>query len=277
MIERSWALAWTNEELAAAATSLLCPKEVIMLPARGWIALAVLGLLTVPGQGQESPQTIIDRAIRVHGGMERLTRAQADRIKTRGNLFLNGKAVPFTNETTVQLPNKLKSVVTLHLDNQTHTLVQILNGEKPFVTLDGRPSPKEGSAVAEMRESLALARAIRLVPLLADRSYELASLPEIKVNDRPAVGVKVEVKGRKPILMYFDKETHFLVKTEHELDDGAGKSVTQEEYYSDFRDLQGFKRPIRIAVFRKGGKIMEAEMVEVKYYDRFDDDEFAKP
>lgn len=244
---------------------------------RALLALAGLVLLVGPGRSQETPQTVLQRAIQAHGGQERLTRVQADRAKIKGTLYLNGKAVPFTGETLVQLPNKQKHVFQFDVENRTHTLVQIFTGEQAHVSIDGQPQKAEPSAVAEMRESMAIARAVRLVPLLADRSYELSLLPEIKVNDRPALGVKAEVKGRKPLLLYFDKETSFLVKTEHELDDGSGKSVTQEEFYSDFRDLAGFKRPIKLAVFRKGGKVMEAEMTEVKYFDRFDDAEFAKP
>jgi len=248
-----------------------------MLRYRGWIAVAGLVLLAAPVAAQETPQAVIERGILAHGGKERLGRAQADRAKIKGTLFLNNEPVPFTGETLVQLPNKQKSTVKLEVKNRTITLVQIYSGDQVYVTVDGQPTKPEASAVAEMRESLALARVVRLVPLLTDRSFELSLLPETKINDRPAVGVKAEVKGRKPFLLYFDKESNFLVKTEHELDDGAGKSVNQEEFYSDFRDLSGFRRPIKMTVFRKGGKVMEAEMLEVKYFDRFEDSEFAKP
>jgi hypothetical protein len=248
-----------------------------MLPKRGLIALAGLVLLVGPGRSQDTPQTIVARAIQAHGGMERLTRAQADRAKIKGTIFLNGKEVPFTSEILVQLPNKMKNVLQMQLEGKTHTLVQVFSGEQAHVTLDGQPQKPEASAVNEMRDKMALVRVVRLVPLLSDRSFELSLLPEIKVNDRPALGVKAEVKGRKPINLYFDKETGFLVKTEHELDDGMGKTVNEEVLYSDFRDLAGFKRPIKMVVQRKGAKVMEAEMTEVKYYDRIADAEFAKP
>ena len=40
--------------------------------------------------------------------------------------------------------------------------------------------------------------------------------------------------------------------------------------YGDFRDMEGFLRPMKIAVFRNGKKVMEAEVVEVKYLDKAD-------
>jgi hypothetical protein len=238
--------------------------------------LAIVLGRVVPIQAQDA-RVIIEKGVQAHGGMERLNRVQADRIKVKGLLYINSKSIPFTGETLFQMPNRLKNNFQLNLENRSVTLVQILNGEEAWVTLDGQPQKIEATAFAEMRESLALARAIRLAPLLMDRTYELSVLAETKVGERAALGVRVAVKGRKDLRLFFDKESGLLVKSEHMLDDGNGKELTQEEYYSDFRDLAGFKRPIKVSAFRKGAKVMEAELLEVKYYDRFDDAEFKKP
>ena len=47
--------------------------------------------------------------------------------------------------------------------------------------------------------------------------------------------------------------------------------------YSDFQDQDGYRRPMKMAVFRNGKKVMEAEVIEVKYLDKVDAAEFAKP
>jgi len=243
-------------------------------------SLLVLGLLVGWGDralAQDASRAVIERAIQVHGGMQRLSQLRADRVKIKGSLFLNDKAVAFTGETLVQLPAQLKMTVQMNVENRTHTLVQVLNGEMAWVTLDGQPQKVEPAALAEMRQALALARAVRLVPLLTDKIYELTSLGENKVNDRVLLGVKVAVKGRKDLRLYFDKETGLLVKTAHNLDDSNGKEVEQEEFYSDFRNLGGFMRPVKLVGLRKGGKIMEAELVDVKYLDSIDSAEFDKP
>ena len=44
-----------------------------------------------------------------------------------------------------------------------------------------------------------------------------------------------------------------------------------------FEDVQGCRRPMKIAAYRNGKKIMEAEIVDVKYLDKVDAAEFAKP
>jgi hypothetical protein len=241
-----------------------------------WAGLAVLLLGGAAAAAQETPRAIIEKAIKAHGGPERLSAIRADRVKLRGILFLDKKEVVFSAETLVQLPAQFKNVVEFTTDRK-HTLVQILNGDKAYVTIDGQPEKVADAALTEMRETLLLDRAVRLVPLLADKEFGLSLLEEIKVQDRPAVGVRVQVKGRKEMRLYFDKETGLLSKTEHLLADEKGKEIRQEEFYSDFKDFEGFRRPTRMLALRNGAKIMEAQLIEVKYATKIDDSEFDKP
>ena len=68
-----------------------------------------------------------------------------------------------------------------------------------------------------------------------------------------------------------------LVKTEHALDNSTDKEVLQEEFYTEYQDYSGYKRPAKLIVFRDGKRILDADVVEVKYYEKIDDDVFTKP
>jgi hypothetical protein len=237
----------------------------------------VLMFGAAPLAAQETPRAIVERAIQAHGGRERLAQNRADKVKLKGTLQVGAKGIPFMAETTVQLPSQLKSVMELNDGNQKYTLVQILNGDQAYITVNGQPQPIEPAALAELRETLQLDRAVRLAPLLTDRTFDLAPLGESKVGDRPVVGIKVTAKGRQALHLYFEKATNLLIKSEHMLTDGRGKEVRQEQFYSDFRDLGGYKRPIKMTAFRDGKKVVEVELVDVKYLDKIDPAEFAKP
>jgi hypothetical protein len=243
----------------------------LLFPA--WLAGLLLGGTAA---AQETPRAIIERAIKAHGGQERLSRIRADQVKLRGVLFMDKKEVAFTAETWVQLPGQFKNVIEFTTDRK-HTLVQILNGDQAHVSIDGQPEKVADTALNEMRDTLLLDRAVRLVPLLTDNVFNLSVIEEIKVNDRPAAGVGVQVKGRKEMRLYFDKETSLLTKTEHWLVDEKGKEVRQEVFYSDFKDLGGFKRPTKVLAVRNGAKILEALLTDAKYLDKIDDAEFTKP
>src|SRR5262245_24440883 len=94
------------------------------------------GLLFVgaSARGQESAKAIVERAIKAHGGEERLSRHRADKVRLKGTLVLGAREVPFTGETTVQLPAQFKNVMQLTLNDKPTMLVQILNGENAYVT-----------------------------------------------------------------------------------------------------------------------------------------------
>ena len=228
-------------------------------------------------RAQDAARAIIEKAVKAHGGMERLSRLRADHVQTKGNLIVDGKETPFVGETMVQFPGQYKTVMQLTTPKGRVTLVQILNGDKALVTIDGQPQPVQAAALAELRETFQLNRAMRLVPLLTERGYELAALDEVRVNDRPALGVRVTARGKRDLRLYFDRELGLLVKSEHTLDAGEGKEVRQEVYYGDFREFEGHKRPTKLSAFRDGKKVMDAEMTDVKYLDKIDETEFTKP
>jgi hypothetical protein len=245
------------------------------LPARIAGLLLLFSALSAPAQ--DTPRSIVERAIAAHGGAERLSRLRADKTVIQGKIVLAAKEglTTFTTEQTLQLPGRFKQVAKVSISpDKTITIAQVIDGDKVMMTIDGQPREVTPSGLIDLRLGLDLQRAARLVPLLTDSAYHLTALNEEKVNNRPAFGVKVSSKGRRDVRLYFDHETGLLVKTEHTRDDGSGKEVLQEEFYGDFKDFGGFRRWTRIAVFREGKKIMEAEVRDVKYFDKIDDAEF---
>ncbi len=246
---------------------------------RSW-RIAALALVLLPGTGraQDPARVVIEQAIQAHGGEERLARNRADKVKFKGNLFVRENVPdPFLAEVTVQLPTQFKMVLETNPGGDKHTIVQVLNGDKVTMMVDGKVEKPDAAALAELRDMQEIDRAVRLVPLLHDRTYELSLLPDVKVNDRPAAAVRVRGRGRKEFVLYFDRELGLLVKFEHFLDDGKGKQVRHERYFGDFKDVSGHKRPFKVIAFRQGRKVMEADILDVKYYDKLDDSLFAKP
>jgi hypothetical protein len=243
-----------------------------------WVLAAGLVLVGAgSAPGGDNPRVILERAVKAHGGEERLARLHADRVQIKGTILVEGRDVPFVGETLVQLPSQFKNVLQLDEGKRKRQVVQIVNGDQTWVTIDNQPLKLPDNALAEMRETLYLERAVRLVPLLKDKTFSLEAAAEAKVKDRPCAVIKVSSKGRRDLWMYFDKETGLLIKTEHPLVGGDGKEVKQEEYYADFKEIQGYKRPAKVTAYRDGKKVMEAVLTEVKYLDKIDEREFAKP
>jgi hypothetical protein len=115
-----------------------------------------------------------------------------------------------------------------------------------------------------------------LAPLLVGDTYKLELIGEAKVSDKPAVGVRVSAKGHKDISLFFDKESGLLVKTQKRTKE-AGVEVDEENFYSDFKEIDGVKLPMTLKILHDGKKFLDAKVTEAKLLEKLDDDVFAKP
>lgn len=242
--------------------------------------IAFLANSAAIAQAPDEARALIERAVKAHGGAEALGRVNADKVKFKGALVIQGHNTPFVAETTVQLPSKKKDVIEMNHNGDKHTIINIVNGSNVYIVLDGRPL-KENEVklqMGEIRTGLELERAKRLLPLLNDKSYQLALLEEIQVNDRPAAGVRVTGRGRREMRLYFDKQVGLLVRAENRLDGGKGKpEIRQHFFFGDYKEIGGYKRPTKLRAFRDGKQIMEAELLDAKPLEKVDETEFAKP
>lgn len=239
----------------------------------------VFGLLTgaaVRAADQPTPQAVIDKAIKAHGGVEKLTKHTASQTKTKGTLeALNG--ITFTSETTVQFPDKLKDVMEMQVMGQNVTLVTVYNGKQASITANGQAVPLPDKALDEVKEAVSMLGVMRMVGL-TKKGYELAPLGEAKVNDRPAVGVRVTRKNARDLNLYFDKETGLVVKVERRgVDPMSGQEFTEERVITEYQEKDGMKYAKKVVIHRDGKKYLEAEVLETKFLDKVDDSEFKQP
>jgi hypothetical protein len=241
-----------------------------------WAIILWLGSASA-APAPDAARAIIERAVKAHGGEEALARIQADRVKFKGSLVLRGHSVPFVDETTMQLPSRYKHLIEINDGTTKKTILYIINGDKMYVTVDGQTVKPDAATLTEIRNGMELQRAARLLPLLKDKSYQLSVSDEIKINDRPAVGVRVSGRGRQEMRLHFDKEFGLLVRGEIQLDDGKGKKIRQHYFFGNFKEIGGYKRYTKVRAYRDGKSIMEAEMLDAKILDKVDETEFAKP
>jgi hypothetical protein len=246
----------------------------LLLPS---LAAGLLFFLPVGARAQDETKAIIDKAIKAHGGAEKLTKERAAQTKSKGTLSVAGMDLPFTEETFVH-SGRLKSVLQLEAGGQTFNVITVFNGEKAWVKdPTGNTMELDGKLLEETKEAVYLVRLARFV-FLKDKAVELAPLGEVKVNGKPAVGVKVSSKGHRDVNLFFDKESGLLAKIERQaLDQMTGNDVTEERIITEYQEVDGVKVPKKALVNRDSKKFVDVEILEVKSLDKFDDSEFAKP
>src|SRR5262249_25457178 len=101
-----------------------------------------------------------------------------------------------------------------------------------------------------------LEKAAALLPLLKDRDYQLAPLPDEVVEGRPAHRIRASHPGRADVDLYFDKESGLLVKAATKVGDRG----IWETSYRDYREV-GPTRLDRVRVYGDGAEMSDAELV----------------
>jgi hypothetical protein len=110
------------------------------------------------------------------------------------------------------------------------------------------------------------------------KEFRLTFLDETSVAGRKAAGILVMHDGHPTFKLYFDKETHLLVKGQAKETFYGGKVRDVECLFSDYRDVQGIKQPFAIETFLDGTKDSDEQFIEMKLFDKpLDEKLFSKP
>jgi hypothetical protein len=193
----------------------------------------------------------------------------------KGELNFGG-AVPATCDISCDLPGKSRWAYVLDKGNQKAQIVILVNGDKGWQSGSGTTKEMSKQQFEEVDEELYVLWVTTLAAL-RDPAFELATLPEIKVAEQPAAGVKVTRKGRPEVKLYFDKKTSLLVRAERKGKE-AGTEITREYYFSEPKEFEGLKLPSKQVVIDNGTKKV-AEWANIMYTfpGKFDESTFTKP
>lgn len=250
------------------------------MTARDLALILTLSLPAAAARGDDdakAARAVVDRAIRAAGGAKPLAKPSL-RGKSKGTITLAGKSSAVANEWTVQGTDQLKWSTDLTLNDQAATFVIVLNGARGWISGNNNPAnplPKE--SLAAFREGVrALRLAEALVPLTG-KDYALTTLGELKIDGRPAVGIKAKKKGAADVDLWFDKATNLPVKAEMRLTEQGENEATWTAYFGGYKKIGGRQHFTTLKVQRDAKTVLEMERSDIKAGDKLDDETFAKP
>jgi hypothetical protein len=248
----------------------------ILLAAALGVGLAVAGLLRADERADA--EALLDKGIKALGGEANLTKFKAATWKGKGKIHLGDETDDFSGEWALQAPDQFRLVLELTGKQGTVKQVRVLSGDKGWIKIDDMETndmPRE--TLAEEKKAMHAHWVATLVPL-KDKLLKLGPLPEGKVGDRPAVGVKVTGPDGREFRLFLDKESGLPLKSEWQVKDPrSGKEITQEVTYADYKDVDGIKRAMKLTVQRDGKPFAEQEISDFKPLEKLDDKTFAKP
>ena len=244
--------------------------------------LGVIGLLTflIPIRADENAKLgeVVARAIEVHGGIDNLKKFKASVSKSKGKYHGLGEAIDYTAETSLQLPNRLRTEVQSKVGDREFTFLQILDGKKGWTKLGGNTEEIDEDKLAEAKEQMNVATITHLA-CLHDKDYKLSPLGEVKVGERAAIGVRVEYKGYRDVNLFFDKDKSLLLKMETRGKDlmAGGEEYTGTTLYGEYKKVEGIMVAHKVTIEHDGKPFVDGQIIEVKLAEKLDDSVFEKP
>jgi hypothetical protein len=248
-------------------------RQVLSLTAAVAVLLGVA--LSARADNAADAKALVDKATKAHGGADNIGKVKAAIMTAKGKYYgMGDQGVDFTLRVAFQAPDKQRLIV----EGQGFKVTQVFNKDKGWIALNDNVIEYDKDALEEAKESVHATSITQLNPAVL-KDAKLETIGEVKVNDKPALGVRVESKGYRPVTLYFDKETNLLVKSERRAKDvqAGGSEFNEETYYREWKEVNGVKRAHKIQINRDDKKYVESETTEFKVVDKLDDAEFAKP
>jgi len=244
------------------------------------VAALALGLV-VAGIGRaddaREARAIVEKAIKAMG-RDKVAAFKAATWKGKGKVRILDQEIEFGGTWFVQAPTQQRADIEIDIMGMKIKQSRVLNGDKGWVTTNDMLQDMNQETLAETKHELYAGGVAQLL-VLRDPAFQLSLLGDSKVGDRAAVGVKVSRKDQRDISLFFDKDTHFLLKSEMRGKDveAGGIEFTSESYFLDYHDTNGTQRFRKLEVKRDGKPFVDIEVSDFEWKDKLDDSTFDKP
>ena len=219
---------------------------------------------------------IIDKAIKAHGGADKLGQFKAVSAKWSGkhkveNMFY-WDAVRVV---TYEMPDKVRFDFEVENPNGgKFAFSRVVNGKKGWLGSVRGTRDLKDAEVAQILDELYAHWLASMVPL-KDKGFEFSLVGDVTVDGKDAVGVRVSCKGRPDVNLFFDKKTGLAIKSEcRTKDPGANQEYTAESIYRDHKAFQGVMWPTNRLDRRDGMDLEENsgrfELSEFQAHDKLE-------
>jgi hypothetical protein len=228
-------------------------------------------------------RAIIDKAIKAHGGADKLSQFKAVSAKWTGkhkveNMFY-WDAVRVVN---YEMPAKIRLDYEVENPNgQKFAFSRVVNGRKGWQgSVRGTRDLKE-TEVTQIVDDLYAHWLASVVPL-KDTGFEVSLVGSVIVDGKDAVGVRVSCQGRPDVNLFFDQKTGLVIKSERRAKDlGTSEEYTAESIYRDHKAFQGVMWPTNRLDRRDGMDLEENsgrfELSEFQAHDKLEETSLARP
>lgn len=244
----------------------------------GGLAVMVLAAATgVPAQADEVTD-VLNKAIKAHGGKEKLAKYKAATLKGSGTVSVNGMELKYTATWYYSFPARYRVEIEADANGTPIKVVQVVGGKEGWQKIaDAKTMKLPKNEFDNVKAQMAAQEIAALVPLLDAKKYSVSTLGDVKVKGKKAIGLNVTSKEGLDVNLYFDPKTLMIIKQQYQAKDPTGKEVTQSIYPSKFKKFNGVPMPTKLVIEHDDKKFVTAEFTEIKLSTSLDKSLFKKP
>ena len=226
---------------------------------------------------------LIDRALKAHGGAERLAQPRAYAVVVE--MTAKSKRAPAGASSTAthsfQPPNQYRLEEDTVRGGRPSKYIEVYNGSRGWTKRDGvlqAMAPRSAAQPPDVQQGFGY----KFVLCLRDRNNTAAALGASKVGTTAVFGVKLTRplgRGSEERRLYFDTETGLLLKSELHARLSTGGELASEQTWADWKLIDGIAVPHRVtnAIRDAGGTVHERVFTDFKFVDKLDPKLFDRP
>ncbi len=248
------------------------------------IAVCLFLFFAVPASAEDA-RAVLDRAIRAHGGEDRLERTTRGRIKSEmdGHEMMEGRVIVFkvTREEIFDLPARFRRTIRGTANGGAFRLEYAITGKDGWLQEEG--SVLKRKLTEFTFEPLPLAAHWQTIlanlPLLRGKDTQLTSLPEQRKDGRTLAGIRAASPSGASDF-YFDKATGLLARSQWDIPSllaGRDREMFGDNFYEDYKDIKGVYYPMKIKASAGNAQVVIVTVSTVEFLDKIEDSVFAKP
>lgn len=222
---------------------------------------------------QQSPETILTRAIEQAGGAAALERARALTWEGEATVQAGGRTVRIAGRWAVQPPDS--AVVTTYDVTRGPGTARSLVVAAPrgWVVAGARFTPMPPAMLANERDEFYLYEVMRLVPLRAPT----VTLTRVAPDSLGQAGVRARQAGRPDVTLYVDARGRLAHLRTRIVDAASGKPVEQDVWLAGAIEADGVRWPRELRLTLGGAPYFDLTLRSLRVLPRLQDSLLAGP
>ena len=209
-------------------------------------------------------RAIIDKAIQAHGGADKLSQFKAVRAKWVGKHKVENVCyADAVRIVTYEMPDKIRfDFEVANPKGGNFAFTRVVNGKEGWQGSARAARDLKNAQVTQIVDELYVHWLASVVPLrdlklLKDKGFQFSVFGNVAADGKDAVGIRVTCQGRPDVILFFDKQTGLVIKSERRAKDPeTNEEYTAESIYRDHQEFQGVLWPTN-RLDRRDGQDLE--------------------